>query len=121
MPIENHINQEGNETERYIPSRFVNRIEWNENTCNITRERRKEFAQLVEKYNNMQKDFAKERDFESAKGMKELIKTVTQQSKCCTLVINYIENTNNLNKVDWPKDLAEFLDGEFRAIEISSW
>lgn len=121
MPIEKRHNTEGQLVDRYVPPFVMRTTDVSESDLDVVREHRRNYAGQVEALHKMQKEFAAQKDYSSAKELKELIKHFTQSEKCATLVINYFDKLASLNTADWPQELYEFLDYEFNAIDLGQY
>ncbi|MNK40155.1 hypothetical protein D3C87_587900 [compost metagenome] len=118
MPIEKRQNHEGEIVTRYVVPFVVRTMDVDASDLDIVKDHRREYAGQVELLHKMQKQFGSEKNYEAAKGCKEIIKHFTQAEKCATLVINWFERATDLNTADFPQELYEFLDYEFNSIEI---
>jgi hypothetical protein len=118
MPISNFTNYEGKQVPRYqVPlfTLYINNV--NREVLEPVRQHRKEYAHQVSELSALQKKFSQEKDYESARGIKDAIKHFTQAEKAATFVINYYEKIIMLNHYDFPLELSELLDYEFHTIE----
>ncbi len=115
MPLLNTKNKNGEDVIHYVPPFSVRNTDTITST-EIVRERRKEYGKQVEILNKMQKDFAAEKDYNSAKAMKDVIKHFTQAEKAATLVVDWYEKSTTTNTANWPVELYDLLDYEFNAL-----
>ncbi len=118
MPIEKRQNLEGEYVERYVVPFVVRTTDVSSSDLDIVKEHRRLYAGQIEDLHKLQKQFGAEKNFEAAKGCKDIIKHFTQAEKCATLVINWFEKATHLTTADFPKELYEFLDYEFNSIDL---
>lgn len=119
MPIEKCQNHEGEMVDRYVVPFIARTTDVTVEDVDVVREHRRMYAGQVEELHKLQKQMAAEKNYEGAKGVKDIIKHFTQAEKCATLVINYFEKMTVLTTADFPKELYDFLDYEFNAIEMN--
>ncbi len=120
MPIEKQINFEGEMVDRYVVPFAIRTSEWTSEDLEIVRAHRRVYAGQVEELHKLQKQFGAEKNYEAAKGCKDIIKHFTQAEKCATLVINWFEKATHLTTADFPRELYEMLDFEFNSVEFQT-
>lgn len=118
MPIVQVVNQQGETVDRYHVPFVISTQEVSHDDLEIVREHRRMYARQVGDLSALQKQFGAQKDYESAKELKEFIKYFTSCEKCATLVINYWEKQTDLRTHDFPQELHTLLDYEFNSIEF---
>ena len=120
MPVEKRENVEGEMVNRYVVPFVIRTTDVSEADLDIVKEHRRFYAGQVETLHKLQKQFGAEKNYEGAKGCKDIIKHFTQAEKCATLVVNWFERSTNLTTADFPTELYDLLDFEFNSIEFKS-
>jgi len=117
MPATTRTNAEGDIVVTYV---MPVDVAWTSNIgpehIQRVKEHRKFYATQVGELAALQKAFGAARDADSARAIKEHLKHFTQAEKCTTLVINLFEKGNTTDTKDFPPELADLLDYEFRAL-----
>lgn len=121
MPIVSQTNAAGEQVDHYVVPVVARTIDVTDALVDVVRDRRKDYARTVEQFHAMQKQFGKDKDFDAAREMKDLIKLFTQLEKASTLVVNWYTRDINLSTISWPRELATLLDGEFNAIDLAAY
>ena len=119
MPIKDFIDAEGKPVKRYTPPYFASRLEATFEDLEIIRKHRSEYGIAIEEFSLAQKEAAKVKDFETAKGFKDVIKHFNQCRTASNIVYDYFLKDTNHNRHDYPVELESLLDYEFHAVEVN--
>ena len=115
MPIEKITNLHGDVVDRYVAPLVTRTTDTY--SLDIVKEHRRFYSTQLNELHVLNKKFQTDKDFESCKALKDVIKHFTQADKAATIVVNYFEKDIDLRTNNYPQDLYQYLDYEFNSLE----
>jgi len=119
MPLIKAVNQRGDLVDRYEIPFVIQTQEITSEDLQIVRDHRRDYAMQITELSALQKQFARDKDFEGAKGVKDILRHFTSCEKAATLVINWWEKQTDLRTHDFPSEIHDLIDYEFNSICLS--
>lgn len=119
MPLTKAVNQRGDLVDRYEIPFVIRTQEITSDDLQIVRDHRRDYAMQITELAALQKQMAKEKDYEGAKGIKDILRHFTSCEKAATLVINWFEKQTHLHTRDFPAEIHDLVDYEFNSVCVA--